>query len=126
MKHLYRIAVLLVNLCLLTVFIIGPALYLAASPGYYKTQFEKTGIYATVTPEGEEVRTPIHYIGGKARSVARFTDAQLDAIAGHIIGFLFGDTEDFVIILLFVHSLYCLLYAFRAWLLPNPIALYHL
>lgn len=99
MKHLYRIAVLLVNLCLLTVFIIGPALYLAASPGYYKTQFEKTGIYATVTPEGEEVRTPIHYVGGKARSVARFTDAQLDAIAGHIIGFLFGDTEDFTLVM---------------------------
>ena len=99
MKHLYRTAVLLVNLCLLTVFIIGPALHLAASPGYYETQFERTGIYATVTPEGEEVRTPIHYIGGKGRSVACFTDGQLDAIAAHIIDFLFGDTEDFTLVL---------------------------
>ena len=99
LKHLYRIAVLLVNLCLLTVFIIGPALYLAASPDYYKTQFEKTGIYATVTPEGEEMRTPIYYVGGKSRNVARFTDEQLDAIAAHIIDFLFGDTEDFTLVM---------------------------
>lgn len=99
MKHLYRIAVLLVNLCLLTVGIIGPALYLAASPGYYEREFEKTGIYSTVSPDGEEVRTPIHYIGGKTRNVARFTDEQLDAIAAHIIDFLFGDTEDFTLLL---------------------------
>ena len=29
------------------------------------------------------------------RNTAHFTDAQLDAIAAHIVDFLFGDTEDF-------------------------------
>ena len=99
MKHLYRLGVLLVNLCLLTVFIIGPALHLAASPDYYEREFRKTGIYATKTPDGEEKRRPIYYIGGRSQSVARFTDEQLDAIAAHIIDFLFGDTEDFTLVM---------------------------
>lgn len=94
MKLFDRIAVLLLNLCLVILAAVGPALFMAASPAYYHRQFEKTGIY-----EQDGVRTPIHYIGGESRRVARFSDEQLDAIAAHITDFLFGNTEDFTLVM---------------------------
>ncbi len=94
MKILDRLAVLLLNLCLAAVAILAPALLLASSPAYYRYEFEKTKLYAH-EENGQEVRAPIHYLGGDARRTAYFTDAQLDTLAHHIIDFLFGDTEDF-------------------------------
>ncbi len=95
MKAFDRVAVLLLNLCLAAAAILLPALSLAASPAYYAREFERCGIYAEIGPHGEAVPTPIHYIGGDFRRTATFSDEQLDAIAAHIIDFLFGDTEDF-------------------------------
>ena len=94
MKLIDRLAVLLLNLCLVIAAAVGPALFLASSPAYYHKQFEATGIYAE-----DGVRTPIYYVGGKGRNVARFSDEQLDAIASHIVNFLFGDTEDFTLVM---------------------------
>ena len=97
MRFFDRAATLLLCLCLLLAAIITPALLLARSPIYYRTQFAITGIYATENAEGDRVPTAIRYIGGNPRQTAYFTDAQLDEIAAHIIDFLFGDTEDFAL-----------------------------
>ncbi len=94
MKIADRLAVLLLNLCLVAVAILAPALALAKSPAFYSRGFLATGLY-----EENGVRAPIRYVGGKSGATARFTDEQLDAIAAHIIDYLFGDTEDFTLVL---------------------------
>ncbi len=94
MKHADRIVILLLNICLVALAILAPALLIAKSPAYYRFGFDVTGIY-----EENGVRTPIRYIGGRAGSVARFSDGQLDEISAHIIDFLFGDTEDFTLVM---------------------------
>ena len=94
MRLLDRLVILFLNLCLLALAILAPALALAKSPAFYSRTLRATGIY-----ESEGVRTPIRYIGGKSGAVARFTDAQLDAITAHIIDYLFGDTEEFALVL---------------------------
>lgn len=92
MRWLDRIMTWLLCLSLLIAAIVAPALLLARSPAYYRTQFESTGIYAK-----DGVPRAIRYVGGHGQHTAHFTDAQLDAIAAHIIDFLFGDTEDFAL-----------------------------
>lgn len=95
MKILDRAAILLLNLFLLLVSITIPAISVAATPAFYEKQFEKTGIYATLDENGEETRAYIHYIGGKARQTARFSDEQIDVIIHHIVDYLFTDQESF-------------------------------
>ncbi len=97
MRWLDRLATLLLCLSLFFAAIVAPALLIARSPAYYHRQFEKTGIYATAGEGGEPIPTAIRFVGGNVRNTAHFTDAQLDAIAAHIIDFLFGDTEDFAL-----------------------------
>ena len=97
MKILDRAAVILLNLCLLVVFIIAPALMTASDPGYYEDQFEKNGIYSHTDKDGNEKRTVIFYIGGNYQNYAEFDNGQLDALAKHIIDYLFGDKESFAL-----------------------------
>ena len=99
MRWLDRLATLLLCLSLFFAAIVAPALLIAKSPAYYHRQFERTGIYATTDQNGERVPTSIRFVGGNPRNTAQFTDAQLDAIAAHIVDFLFGDTEDFALTL---------------------------
>ncbi len=94
MKVLQKALILLFNLCLFVSAIILPALSIARSPEYYYREFEKNGIYSTVAEDGSEIKTTIYYIDG-TYSKATFEDEQLDALANHIVDFLFGDTESF-------------------------------
>ncbi len=96
MKIFDRISVILINLSIIAVFIIAPALILASSESYYSRQFEKNGIYASADG-GAEVRTRIYFIGGNVGSYAEFSDGQLDMLSEHIIDYLFGDGESFAL-----------------------------
>lgn len=96
-KTLDRISILLVNLLLSLVCIMTSAICIASSPTFYKKQFEKTGIYATIDENGEEERTDIYYIGGSSFYSARFSNAQLDIIIHHIVDYLFTDQESFAL-----------------------------
>ncbi len=97
MKVLDRVAVILINLAILVVFIIAPALITAASPDYYADQFEKNGIYEHAGEDGETVLTRIRFIGGAYGKYAYFTDGQLDMLSSHIINYLFGDGTTFAL-----------------------------
>lgn len=96
-KTLDRISILLVNLLLSLVCIMTSAICIASSPSFYKKQFEKTGIYATIDENGEEQRTSIYYIGGSSYESARFSNEQLDNIIRHIVDYLFTDQESFAL-----------------------------
>ncbi len=99
MKALDRAIIILINLAIIIAAAVGPALLLASSPRYYRTQFEKNGLYAEDDGEGNLKPHPVYYVGGEYGKYAYFTDAQLDAIADHIIDFLFGDTESFELVM---------------------------
>lgn len=64
LKAFDRIAIVLFNLFLLLVSILTPAIVIASSPAFYREQFERTGVYATVNENGEEERKIIPYVGG--------------------------------------------------------------
>lgn len=85
------------NLFLLLVSILLPAVCIASSEGFYKTQLEKTGIYGTIDEDGNKQPASIYYIGGNRYMVAQFTDEQLDTIVEHIIDYLFTDKESFAL-----------------------------
>ena len=95
MKILDRAVIILINLAIIIATAVGPALLLASSPRYYRTQFEKNGLYEEKAENGSVRRHPIHFVGGEWGKKAYFTDEQLNRIADHIIDFLFGDTESF-------------------------------
>ena len=99
MKILDRAIIILINLAIIIATAVGPALLLASSPSYYRTQFEKNGIYAEEGDDGSVRYHPIYYVGGEYGKYAYFTDEQLDTIANHIIDFLFGDTESFELVM---------------------------
>lgn len=99
MKHLDRAVALMACLCLLLVGILCPALLLAREPAFYRMSFRACGIYEEMGRDGKPVRTPIGYLGGVRGQVGRFTDGQLDTIILHITDFLFGDTEDFALVM---------------------------
>ena len=94
-----RAAILLFNLLLLILVIVIPALAIASSPGFYRRQFARTGLYSYVDESGETVYHPIRYLNGDYTLTGKFTDAQLDTIADHIIDFCFGDKESFVLVM---------------------------
>lgn len=95
MKILDRAAVLILNLSLLVVFIITPALITAGNHDYYKAQFEKNGIYSRTDENGIERKRTVFYIGGDYQNTAQFENEQLDELSKHIIDYLFGDKESF-------------------------------
>ena len=95
MKILYRIAVIIFNLCLLFSAIITPALLIASNEEYYHDQFEKNGIYSHTDENGKTVYTQIRYINENYKWKAAFTDEQLDELISHIVNYLFTDMESF-------------------------------
>ncbi len=92
-----RLAVVFFNLFILLLSILLPAVCIASSPTFYQAQFEKTGIYASVDSDGNEVRKTIRYIDGKSTQYAHFSDEQLDEIIEHIVSYLFTDQESFAL-----------------------------
>ena len=92
-----RLAIVFFNLFLLLLSIMLPAVCIASSPAFYQAQFEKTGIYASVDNDGNEVRKTIRYIDGKSTQYAQFSDEQLDEIIEHIVAYLFTDQESFAL-----------------------------
>ena len=94
-KILDRVAIILINLSIIIAMAVGPALILAGSPSYYRNQFEKNGLYTETDENGNMKPYPIYYLGGESGKRAYFTDDQLNAIADHIVDFIFGDTESF-------------------------------
>lgn len=99
MKVFDRAVIILINLAIIIAAAVGPALLLASSPSYYRTQFEKNGLYAEEDADGNLKPHPVYFVGGEYGKYAYFTDAQLNTIADHIIDFLFGDTESFELIM---------------------------
>ena len=98
MKFFSKIAIIVFNMCLILSVGITAALTIASSPGYYRNQFEKNGIYSEKS-NGSEKRHRIYYVGGDAKTSATFSDEQYDLMIDHIISFLFGDTESFELVL---------------------------
>lgn len=92
-----RAAVILFNVFLILSLGIATALLLASSPSYYHRQFEKNGIYAQCDSDGNEVRRVFRFIGGDESKSALFTDGEIDALADHIVDYLFGDGESFAL-----------------------------
>ena len=99
MKFLDRTVIILFNLFLWLTAVMLPAVSIAKSQGFYKTQLQKTGIYATIDENGEENRTYIYYISGDPYKVAQFSNEQLDGIVSHIIDYLFTDQESFALVM---------------------------
>lgn len=99
MKILDRIAVLLLNLCILMVSITVPVFTITSSKGFYQTQFEKTGIYATIEENGEKTPSTIYYVDGNSAKRAQFTDEQIDVMIDHIISYLFTNQESFALVM---------------------------
>jgi len=95
MKNLYKFLVLLFNLCLLLSAIILPALTLAASPAYYKAEFEKNDIYAYKDEDGNTVERTLYFVDGERNKYADLTDEQLDLLITHITEYLFTDKDSF-------------------------------
>ena len=94
-----RLSLYLFNFLLLILAIMIPALLIASSHSYYHGQFEKNNIYGYVDAEGEEVLTAIYYIDGNPYRTAQFTNEQLNSIADHIVDYLFGNKEDFTLVM---------------------------
>ncbi len=94
-----RAVIILFNLFLWLTAVMLPAVSIAKSEGFYKTQLEKTGIYATVDENGEEERAYVYYISGDPYKVAQFSNEQLDSIVSHIIDYLFTDMESFALVM---------------------------
>ena len=93
-----RLAILFFNLFLLLSSFMIPAVCLAASPTFYHTQFEKTGIYATVNEDGELERKTFFFVGGnRNEGYVEFTDEQIDQLADHIIRYLFTGQDSFAL-----------------------------
>ncbi len=100
MRIVDRIVIILFNLFLWLTAVMLPAVSIAKSEGFYKTQLEKTGIYAKVDENGEEKdRAYIYYISGDPFKVAQFSNEQLDGIVSHIIDYLFTDQESFALVM---------------------------
>ena len=99
MKILDRLVIILINLAIIIATAVGPALILAGSPEYYRAEFEKNGLYAEIDEDGNSKLKPVYYLGGDAGRRAYYTDDQLNAIADHIIDFIFGDTESFELVM---------------------------
>ena len=99
MKILDRAVIILINIAIIIATAVGPALILASSPSYYRNQFEKNELYSETLDDGSHRIRPIYYLGGDETRYAYFTDEQLNAIADHIIDFLFGDTESFELVM---------------------------
>ena len=92
-----RVSILLFNILFVLVSISIPALSIASTPAFYKAQFEKTGIYASLDEDGNEWRTYIYYIGGKSNQSAQFSNEQIDTIIHHIVYYLFTNQESFAL-----------------------------
>ena len=100
MRVLDRVVIILFNLFLWLTAVMLPAVSVAKSEAFYKTQLTKTGIYATVDENGNEgTRTYIHYINGDRFKTAQFSNEQLDTIVTHIIDYLFTDMESFTLVM---------------------------
>lgn len=97
MKLIDKAVTILLNICLLICAVIFPALSMASSKEYYRTQFEKNEIYEHENKYGEKIVTTIYFINGDENLKAQFKDSQLDLIAEHIISYLFGNTDSFVL-----------------------------
>lgn len=98
-KILDRIAIILINIAIIIAMAVGPALILAGSPSYYRNQFEKNGIYSEIDEDGKITPHPIYFLGGESGRRGYFKDEQLNAIADHIVDFIFGDTESFELVM---------------------------
>ena len=99
MKVLDKAVVILINLAVIIAATVTPALILASSPSYYRNQFEKNGFYSKTDENGSVSFRCIPFLGGADGDYACYTDEQLNAIADHIIDFLFGDTESFELVM---------------------------
>ena len=98
MKVLDRFLIILFNICLLIVGIWISAIPIAKSKLYYKVQFKVNEIYSHENENGEIVKKDFYFLGGEYKE-AKFTDEQLDVMIEHIIDFLFGNKEDFTLVL---------------------------
>ena len=98
MKKFIKLRVIIFNICLILVSGITSALLLASSREYYRSQFEKNGIYSTEGEFGEK-RRRIYFIGGDTTVSATFSDEQYNQMIDHIIDYLFTDKESFELIL---------------------------
>ena len=95
MKLLDKTMILLLNLCLLLSAILVPALCFIKSPAYYRSAFSRTGMYESIGADGMTYRRVVYYVNGDSERYALLSDAQLDAVADHIIAYLCGEREGF-------------------------------
>ena len=75
------------------------ALAIASSEEYYKTNLRECGVYSEENEDGTERRRIIYFVGGSRAVKATLSDEQLDAVAEHVVGYLFGDVKDFELVL---------------------------
>lgn len=107
MKLLDRILIMLFNLCLIIVGVWITVVPIAKTEGLYKLQYRLFGIYSEEYHEGDKVYDDhyleketntvykvFYYLGGEYQR-AVLTNDQLDAVAGHIVEFLFENKESF-------------------------------
>ena len=87
------------NICLLWVALVVPSLIIASSPSFYYTQFEKLGMYSKTDEYDNDTLRVIPYVDGKKENQAAFTDGQLNAMADHIVRYLFTDFDSFELVM---------------------------
>ena len=100
MKKAFTVlAIIAFNICLLWVSLVTPILIMASSNSFYYRQFERCGMYERVDEYGRGKMRIVPYINGDAGIQAAFTDEQLNAIADHIVSYLFTDMDSFEMVM---------------------------
>ena len=98
-RRLNILASVVFALLLIWVSAVSTALLLASSEDYYKDTLRECGVYSRDNGDGTEKRRIIYGIGGNMKVRATLSDEQLDTVCEHIIDFLFGDKESFLLTL---------------------------
>ncbi len=91
--------IILFNIALLFSAIAIPALSLSTSKDFYRWGLEKTGVYSTISEDGKTHKFKVDFIGGDEDTAAIFEDYQIDIISEHIINFMAGENESFLLVL---------------------------
>ncbi len=95
--------VIVFNIALLFSLIAIPALLLSTSTQFYEWGLRETGIYSHEDENGKIKKFKVDYIGGSEDMSAIFEDDEIDIIRDHIIDFMSGEKESFLLILNGVH-----------------------
>lgn len=93
------ILVVIFNIALLFSTIALPALFLSTNEDFYRWGLQKTGVYSTISEDGKTHKFKVDFIGGDEDTAAIFEDYQIDIISEHIINFMAGENESFLLVL---------------------------